>query len=211
MKEKIVAGLAALTIAGTAEAEFAKVEGFVNNDKTLIEVKAGANVGEETNVGFYVRDRISLDYDGTTGNFLLTQISLGQEGVPVRVHTNLNMPGIDPKLEVGTQYLLQTDEGRFFASLSGRASLPLHGELLLSANYSLDLGKGDLVFEAESINWTDKVQDGVDFSGTVRAHLGYKPRKDVMFGIAAEVDYKHQQGQGSQHAARGGVFIRLGN
>lgn len=210
MKEKIAAGLVALGLAGPAEAGFATVEGFVNNDKILVDIKAGGQIGEDTNVGLFVRDRVSLNYDGTTANFLIAQGSIGQAGVPVRAHVSMSMPGVDPKLEAGLHYVTRNDNGSLLVSLSSRAALPYHGELFVSANYSVGVGTGDLVFEVENFNWVDKVTEGTNFSGTVRGHVGYRPNKHVTFGLAGEVDYKHQQSSGWQGAARGGAFVRLG-
>jgi hypothetical protein len=203
------AGIAAVLVPTVAHADggFVKEELFAHDQGMLNDLKAGytLDVVDGLDIGYFVRDRTSFDYDGkVVGHFMLNELSLGIDalkGVKPFVQMRFAGPNVIPQSGIGYATKIVDDLGLYVAGSTNLTGDPV-GELMTSMNYGVDLPVGRMSLEGENFLWI-----GEDLvKGTARFHAGYSPIKGLMFGAAAEVDYNMDQ----PTEGRAGGFLRLG-
>lgn len=185
MKKLLIAAALALACILPMKAKAdVQAEVFPNSENVTVDAKASTAPGP---VKYFMRNRMTVEYDGTAKNFNLQELSFGKAfrgGVQARLFN------LDLVPQVGISYFHDFGDVKVFDALSMSISSEPMGENLLSVSYNPEGFRPDhnWQIELENINWFNQEQ----FSGTDRLHVGYKIGP-VSFGAAGEIDYGTQR------------------
>ncbi len=190
MRNTVMTGLVGLLLTTVAHAETkaggsVQEEVFAHNKGVLTETKArGTWDAEGFDFGYFVRNRLTVGYDGTVQETLMQELSFGLpflHGFQPTGQILLKDNAVAP--QAGIQYAYKTDDLSISTAAVWRFQQDPVIEWRTTAAYSLHT----LAFEAENFTWF-AVKDPALSTGTVRLHAGYSIDR-FQVGVAGEVFY----------------------